>query len=120
MINIDHKYVHPHEVVKDISRNDLKGAKVFLLNMPVREQAMPNNAPLGLSLLAAKLMQYDVQVVVIDLNAYRVFDEEAEKRGLDDGRVINFNEAKKIIHDHIDKYGDQDLIAMSGLITTLD
>lgn len=113
------KYTHPSAIANDIDKDDLRGGKVMLINMPIREQAKPNNAPLGLALLAGRLIEYDVDVVILDLNAYRIIDDEATKKGLENGRVLHEIEIENTIRDYLEHYGDQDLIAMSGLITTL-
>lgn len=112
-------YFKPSDVLDGINKKDLRGTKVMLINMPIREQAKANNAPLGLALLAGRLLNYDVDVKIIDLNSYRVKDEEATKKGLENGRVLNEIEIETVIRDYIEYYGDQDLVAMSGLITTL-
>ena len=112
-------YFKPSDVLDGINKKDLRGTKVMLINMPIREQAKANNAPLGLALLAGRLLDYDVDVKIIDLNAYRVKDEEATRKGLKNGRVLNEIEIETVIQDYIEYYGDQDLVAMSGLITTL-
>ena len=115
----NNEYISPSDIVKNISSNDLHGTKVMLVNMPIREQAKPNNAPLGLALLAGRLLEYGVDVVIVDLNAYRIKDDEAIKKGLQHGRVLSEIEIENLIRENISYYGDQDLIAMSGLITTL-
>jgi radical SAM superfamily enzyme YgiQ (UPF0313 family) len=119
MIGLDRNYTNPSDLVDGITKKDLRGTKVMLLNMPIREQAKANNAPLGLALLAGRLLDYDVDVKIIDLNAYRVKDVEAENKGLVNGRVLNEDEIESLFSKHIEFYGDQDLIAMSGLVTTL-
>jgi len=112
-------YVHPYEVIKDLVSTDLEGAKVTLINMPIREQAKPNNAPLGPGLLAARLLRYGVEVNIVDLNAYRIVDDDSDRRGLTNGRTLTFQETEVLLGTTFDSYGDQDLIGFSGLITTL-
>ncbi len=85
-----------------------KGAKVILINMPIREKAKPNNPPLGLLSLAARLKSYEVIVNIIDLNAYRI-----------NGRFLTFDEATDLLCKSFNYYGEPDLIGLSGLITTL-
>ena len=88
--------------------------------MPIREQALPNNAPLGPALLAARLREYGAtDVNILDLNAYRIDDAQARTRGLSNGRVLSEVEVFSLIEAFLQKHGDQDLIGLSGLITTL-
>ena len=56
---------------------------------------------------------------IVDLNGYRILDQEAEIRGLKSGRTLKIIESEKLLAAHFEKHGDQHLIAMSGLITTL-
>ena len=119
VLAVNNGYNNPSDIVNGIGKDDLSGTKVMLINMPIREQAKPNNAPLGLALLAGRLLEYDVDVIMVDLNAYRVKDDEATKKGLENGRVLHEIEIENLIKQYIEHYGDQDLIAMSGLITTL-
>ena len=60
--------------------SELVDAKCLLINMPIREQARPNNAPLGLCLLASRLKEFKVEVDILDLNSYRVMDEVAKQK----------------------------------------
>ena len=115
------QYFIPSEIVRNLEVSSLKGAKGVFINMPIREQALPNNAPLGPALLSAQLLKYGAtDVNIIDLNAYRIKDHEAQKRGLINGRALNQSEVRGLIERFISKNGDQDLVALSGLITTLD
>ena len=82
--------------------------------------ALPNNPPLGLALLASQLQRYGVDVNIIDFNSYRIHDSDSKMRQLSNGRVLNDDETYKLLADNFNKYGDQDLIGLSGLITTLD
>ncbi|MCR4315148.1 MAG: radical SAM protein [Planctomycetes bacterium] len=111
--------VHPYELVKDVSRSALKGCRVYFINMPLRETAQPNNAPLGLGLLAGKVREYGADPQIVDLNAYRIKDEEAARRGLDGGRHLTQREAEELIEAYFDKFGEPTLVCLSGLITTL-
>ena len=72
---------------KEFDDSELVDAKCLLINMPIREQARPNNAPLGLCLLASRLKQFEVEVDILDLNSYRVMDEVAEQKNLENGRL---------------------------------
>ena len=47
-----------NDIIQCYSAAELKGVSCLLINMPIREQAKPNNAPLGLCLLAAQLKKY--------------------------------------------------------------
>jgi radical SAM superfamily enzyme YgiQ (UPF0313 family) len=117
--NLDRAYIHPYSVTKDISPKDLYKTKVTFINMPIREQALPNNAPLGPGLLAARLEAYGVEVNIIDLNVYRIKDHISIKRGLVNGRVLNLSEVTQFLESFFSIKGEQDLVALSGLITTL-
>ncbi|MDJ0839705.1 MAG: radical SAM protein [Acidobacteriota bacterium] len=112
-------YVHPAEVTRELPGDALRGARVTLINMPIREQAKPNNGPLGPALLAARLMERGAEVTLVDLNAYRIHDHEAERRNLPNGRVLSMEEAESLLARTFARAGDQDLIGLSGLITTL-
>lgn len=113
------KYIHPSEIIKNIQAKDLKGTKVAFINMPLREIAVPNAAPLGPALLSARLRQYGVIPTIVDLNAYRIKDSIAEKKRLENGRHLTLQETRNLLEKHFAKHGDQDMIAFSGLITTL-
>ena len=117
---LSRQYFDPTKVIKDLDRTDISGAKVTFVNMPIREQAKPNNAPLGPALLAARLREFDADVGIVDLNAYRFHDEISERRGLPNRRALTFNEMEELLSRYFEKHGDQDLIALSGLITTLE
>ena len=66
-------YTHPGDIVDDNNPRDLKGTKVTLINLPIREQAKPNNPPMGPALIAARLLAYEAEVNIIDLNVYRIY-----------------------------------------------
>jgi hypothetical protein len=51
-------YIHPGTVIEDLTRKDLEGVRVTLVNMPLREAAPPNNAPLGPAILATVLRNW--------------------------------------------------------------
>ncbi len=103
---------------KGFEESELVDAKCLLINMPIREQARPNNAPLGLCLLASRLKEFKVEVDILDLNSYRVMDEVAEQKNLENGRILSELEAENKIRGFTN-HTDYDLIALSGLITTL-
>src|ERR1041384_4886150 len=91
------RYVHPGQVISNLSRRDLEGVRVTLINMPLREAAPPNNAPLGPALLAAVLRDWGAVPSIIDLNAYRIRDADAARRGLPNGRHLNADEVFGLI-----------------------
>ena len=112
-------FPHPSQIVKDIGPNDLRGMNVAFINMPLRESARPNATPEGPLLMATNLRDnYGVSVSVIDLNAYRIRDEDAHKRGLPWGRHKTFAETETLLRKHFDAHGEPDLVAFSGKITT--
>ncbi|MBS3161923.1 hypothetical protein J4476_04495 [Candidatus Woesearchaeota archaeon] len=91
MSQISSEYFHPSEVIKDIMPADLRGMNVVFINMPLRESARPNTTPEGPLLLATNLRKnYSVNASIIDLNAYRIKDEDAQKRGLPWGFRQNY------------------------------
>ena len=93
--------------------------KITFINMPLRESASPNTPPEGPGILAAIARQNGAEPYILDLNAYRIKDNVAEKRGLPNGRHLTYEEAENLIVQHIKNVGDQDVIAFSGKITTL-
>lgn len=110
---------HPADVVKDIKPQDLRGLNVVFINMPLRETAVPNTTPEGPLLLATYLRQKGVNASIVDLNAYRIKDELAKRRGLPNGRHKTEEEARRLIEKHFEVYGIPDIVAISGMITTL-
>jgi len=93
--------------------------KITFINMPLRESASPNTPPEGPAILAAIARLHGAQAYMLDLNAYRIKDEIAEKRGLPNGRHLTYREAENLIAQHLKNVGDQDVVAFSGKITTL-
>ncbi|WP_346915670.1 radical SAM protein [uncultured Roseibium sp.] len=112
-------FVAPTSFPDTLGSNALKGVKVLLINMPIREQARPNNPPVGPALLAGRLRAYGAEPNIVDLNIYRIQDEEAARRGLESGRSLTFAEARALLSRTLDKIGPQHVIGLSGLITTL-
>ena len=113
------KTAHPADVVKDITFKDLSGTRVLFINMPLRESAPPVDAPQGPLLMATNLRQnYGVDATIIDLNAYRIKDEDAKRKGLANGRHLTYREARELIARHIKKFGTPVLVGFSGKITT--
>ncbi|MBI4160650.1 MAG: radical SAM protein [Candidatus Yanofskybacteria bacterium] len=116
----DKKSLHPADVIKDIKPKDLEGLNVVFINMPLRETAVPNVTPEGPLLMATNLRKnYGVAATIIDLNAYRIKDTPAQRRGLPNGRHLTLAEAEALIRKHFQVYGEPDVVALSGMITTL-
>lgn len=113
------KNILSSEIGKTVTIKDLQGIKVTLINMPIREEAKPNNPPLGPLSLAARLISHGVEVSIVDLNAYRIIDEDSKKRGLPNGRFLTFDETEKLLYQVFNYSGEQDIVGLSGLITTL-
>lgn len=118
-------HIHPHEVVKDIRAKDLEGLKVVFIDMPLREDSLPTNFAEGSLLMTTNLRQnYGVQASVINLNAYRIqpggrFEELAQQRVLKKGRWMTQKESFELVKRHFEVNGTPDVVALSGLITTL-
>lgn len=111
---------HPAEYVRDITPDQIAGTNVVFINMPLREKAVPNTPPEGPLLMATNLRDnYGVNATILDLNAYRFPDEEARRRGLENGRHINDAETRKLIEKHCEVHGEPHVVALSGMITTL-
>lgn len=115
----DHPRAHPSEGVARLGLSSLKGCRVLFVNMPLRESARPNTPPQGPGLMAARLRQYGAEPSIVDLNAYRIVDHDSLSRRLPNGRHLTLDEAKDLIERHIDMHGEPDIIALSGMITTL-
>ena len=110
----------PADVIKDISHKDLEGVNLLFINMPLRETAVPNVTPEGPALMGTNVRDnYGVNATIIDLNAYRILDEIAKERGLPNGRHKTHRESFELIEKHIKVYGEPDVVALSGMITTL-
>jgi len=108
-----------NDLVKDITPSELEGLKVTFINMPLRESALPNTPPEGPLILAAILRKFGAETHLIDLNAYRITDDNASRRGLPNGRHLSYSEAEQMFLKHLNNVGDQDIVAFSGKITTL-
>ena len=98
------------DIVASYSLTELEGISCLLINMPIREQARPNNAPLGLCLLAGQLKKYGASAQILDLNSYRVHDRFSSSKNLKNGRVLLEKEAKNKIREYL-KIKEYDLIA---------
>ena len=118
-IPVHTKVLHPAELVQGMTYRDLEGLTVVLINMPLRESATPNTPPQGPGLLAARLRQFGAKVSIVDLNAYRIKDESAHLAGKLNGRHLTYTEAKGLLTRHFNQHGEPDIIALSGMITTL-
>jgi len=110
-----------HDFIEEMNlhSNSFSDMKITFINMPLRESARPNVPPEGPGILASIARMYGATVHIIDLNAYRVRDEDAKNRGLSNGRHLTFAEAEGYLVQHLNNVGDQDVIAFSGKITTL-
>ena len=108
---------HPGDLVREMAYDELKGVHVLFVNMPLRETAKPNTPPEGPGLLAARLRQYGAEPTIVDLNAYRIKDLAAA--ALPNGRHLTLKEARELLEAHFRKHGQPDVIAFSGMITTL-
>lgn len=112
--------IHPADVVKDITPEQIAGTNVIIINMALREDAIPCVLPEGPLLMTTNLRKnYGVNATVIDLNGYRFSDEEAKRRGLENGRHLNDAETYALIEKHFQVHGEPHLVAFSGMITTL-
>lgn len=109
----------PGEIVQGMDYNALRDVRVMFVNMPLRETATPNTPPQGPGLMAARLRQYGAEPTIVDLNAYRIKDALAAGKGLPNGRHLTYGEAAQLIQRHIGKHGEPQIIAFSGMITTL-
>ena len=110
---------HKKRVIIYNMENELQNLSFTFVNMPLRESAPPVVAPEGPALLANKLRKLGVKVSILDLNAYRIKDKYSESLGLSNGRHLTMAEAELYFLAHLNKHGDQDVVAMSGIITTL-
>ena len=71
---------HPSELLKDFRNNELQRMQITFINMPLRESALPNTPPEGPGILSSIVREYGGEPHIIDLNAYRIKDEESQKR----------------------------------------
>ncbi len=111
---------HPADVIKDIKPKDIEGVNLLFINMPLRETAKPHVTPEGPLLMATNLIKnYGVYATIVDLNAYRINDSLAESRNLPNGRHLMLPETETLLRKHIKVHGTPDVVAFSGMITTL-
>jgi len=113
------KILHPFELTKEFGPNSFSDMKITFINMPLRETAAPNVPPEGPAILAAICRMYGAEPYLLDLNAYRIKDEAAINQGLVNGRYLTLKESEEMILQHLSKTGAQDVVAFSGMITTL-
>ena len=111
--------LHPSKIIKEFGCDTLDGVKITLINMPLREGAIPNTPPLGPALIAARLQEFGAKLSIVDLNIYRKKDAEAKNKGLENGRHLTLEEVRNLLTRHFRKHGSPDMIGLSGLITTL-
>ena len=112
--------IRPSDIVKDITYKELENVSVLFINLPLRETAAPNTTPEGPLLMATNLRQnFGVHATIIDLNAYRIKDKIAESKGLVNGRHLTYDEMEGLIQRHTQHHGKPDIVALSGIITTL-
>jgi len=105
--------------VTEIKPGDLTNLRVTFINMPLRENALPNTPPQGPALMASRLRIYGVDVNIVDLNAYRIKDKTSEEENKDNGRHLSYSETRDLLNAHFTKHGEPDIIGLSGMITTL-
>lgn len=113
------KKVPPSELVEGLPFDALRGIRITFINMPLRETARPNTPPQGPGLMASRLRMYGAEPTIIDLNAYRIKDDVASRKGLTNGRHLTLDESRNLITAHFEKHGEPDIVALSGMITTL-
>lgn len=118
-LSVKPRKVHPSELVDELRSDALRGVRITFINMPLRESARPNTPPQGPGLMASRLRMYGAEPTIIDLNAYRIKDEMAVRKGLPNGRHLTLDEARNLIVAHFSKHGEPDIVAFSGMITTL-
>lgn len=104
---LTNKYVHPKDIVKEIPRDSIRGAKIAFINMPLRESAPPNCLPYGICLLAAIVRERGADPSIVDLN------------GIRENTPLSDNDAKSYILESFRQHGEPDIVALSGIITTL-
>ena len=105
--------------LESLNDNSFNGLNILFVNMPLRESARPNVAPEGPAILAARLQLYGAKCSILDLNAYRIKDLAAIAKGLSNGRHLTYEESEKYLVTHINAFGTPDVVAFSGIITTL-
>jgi radical SAM superfamily enzyme YgiQ (UPF0313 family) len=108
---------HPSEITKEFHAKSFEGLNITFINMPLRESAAPNVPPEGPGILSSICRMYGAQPAILDLNAYRI--QEDNSVGLANGRYLTLNEAEDLIVRHFKLTGTPDVVAFSGIITTL-
>ena len=71
--------------MSNYSSSTFSGAKITFINMPLRESATPNVPPEGPGILASICRMYGAEPYILDLNAYRIQDDDSSARGLVNG-----------------------------------
>lgn len=95
--------------MRKILPKEISEAKIVFINMPLRESAQPTTTPEGPLLMATNLIQnYDVDASIVDLNIYRP-----------DGKYLGHDKVFRLLKDHIKIHGEPEVVAFSGIITTL-
>ena len=108
---------HPSEITKEFNAKSFKGLNITFINMPLRESAAPNVPPEGPGILSSICRMYGAQPSILDLNAYRIKDSSAPH--MTNGRYLTLAEAEDLIVRHFNMVGTPDVVAFSGIITTL-
>ena len=110
------KKVDLSDIVSGYKHDYLKGLNILFINMPLRGSSLPNTPPQGPALLASRLREYGANPLILDLNGYRFPINDGECK---EYRMLSFQEAEDLFIQYLAQYGDQDVIAFSGMITTL-
>ena len=108
---------HPSEITKEFNAKSFEGLNITFINMPLRESAAPNVPPEGPGILSSICRMYGAKPSILDLNAYRIKDNSASH--LPNGRYLTLAEAEDLIVRHFNMVGTPDVVAFSGIITTL-
>jgi len=108
---------HPSEITKEFNAESFKGLNIAFINMPLRESAAPNVPPEGPGILSSICRMYGASPSILDLNAYRIKDNSALH--IPNGRYLTLTEAEDLIVRHFNMVGTPDVVAFSGIITTL-
>lgn len=113
--------LHPADIIKNITHSDLKGTKITFINMDLRVDAWPpQTTPEGPLLMMTRLRnEYGVEANIVDLNGYRKENPETLWDKLGQYRYYNEREIFQHFSDHFLFYGEPDVVAFSGMITTL-
>jgi anaerobic magnesium-protoporphyrin IX monomethyl ester cyclase len=99
--------------------------KVLLINPPVRQRMLPQEIPVGLSMIAAVTKQENHQIAFLDLNAHRVqLQIAADEIAIDDYDIIGigglssqYKDIKKILPICRQIHPDALIVAGGGFAT---